>query len=321
MNIPRDRDVRIRPAFVSCATLAASSLLAASAEAQPAAVTIDPPDQAVVSSATTRDGPVSAYFDAWSARAKAVRAAQPAWSSPIVTTTALIEQRARFDTAIQRSGNGANTVNLDGGRGLDLIVSETQEIQIAADPYEVRTNKSGKGRLQGFADWPVLRFKQRLASSPEGQGDYILSAWVQAQAPTGVAALSNHAYTLLPTIGFGKGFGRVVVQGTFGMVLPTAYENTVGTQLATNVALQCHLSKFLWPQIEVNWTKYLDGTRGGKNQVLLTPGLVIGRVPIGGRLGFSVGVGYQTAVAPKYRPSPLLPAYDHAWIVTTRLSF
>ena len=306
---------------LSAAALAVSLLTAVSVRAQPAAVTIDPGNQVAASSTAAAGGSISAYFDNWPARVAAVRATQPNWSSPIVTTTALLEQRMRFDTEFQRSGNGANTVNVDGAKGLDLIVSGTQEIQLAADPYVVRTNKSGKGQLEGFADWPVFRFKQRLASSPQGQGDYIVSAWVQAQAPTGIAALSNHAYTLLPTVGFGKGFGRLVVQGTFGAVLPMAYESTTGTQLATNVALQYHLLTYLWPQFEVNWTKYLDGTRGGKNQVFLTPGLVVGRLPIGDRLGLTVGVGYQAAIAPTYRASPLLPAYDHAWIVTTRLSF
>ena len=311
----------MRPLRLSATALVISLLPAVSVRAQPAAVTIDLGNQVATSSTAAAGGSISAYFDNWSARVAAVRAAQPNWSSPIVTTTALLEQRMRFDTEFQRSGNGANTVNVDGAKGLDLIVSGTQEIQLAADPYVVRTNKSGKGQLEGFADWPVFRFKQRLASSPQGQGDYIVSAWVQAQAPTGIAALSNHAYTLLPTVGFGKGFGRLVVQGTFGAVLPMAYESTTGTQLATNAALQYHLLAYLWPQFEVNWTKYLDGTRGGKDQVFLTPGLVVGRLPIGDRLGFTVGVGYQAAVAPTYRASPLLPAYDHAWIVTTRLSF
>jgi hypothetical protein len=31
--------------------------------------------------------------------------------------------------------------------------------------------------------------------------------------------------------------------------------------------------------------------------------------------------GYQTAVTPKFQKSPLLPAYDHAWIVSTRFNF
>lgn len=265
--------------------------------------------------------PIAAWFDGWSARVASARGAQPGWSSPVVTTTALLEQRARFDTSFQRAGNGANTISVDGGKGLDLIVGDTEEVQIASDPYVIRTNRNGRGQLAGFNDWPFIRFKQRLASSPEAEDDYVVSAWLQLQAPTGIKALSTRAGTLLPTIGFGKGFGPFVVQATFGAAIPTAYETTVGTTLVGNAALQFHLLRYLWPQIEANWTKYLDGRRGGKDQVFLTPGLVVGRLQLGSGLGFTIGAGYQTAVAPKFKASPLLPSYDHAWVVTTRLSF
>jgi hypothetical protein len=36
---------------------------------------------------------------------------------------------------------------------------------------------------------------------------------------------------------------------------------------------------------------------------------------------FTVGVGYQQAISPNYQAKPLIPAYDHAWIVTTRVGF
>jgi hypothetical protein len=39
----------------------------------------------------------------------------------------MLEQRFRFDLSEQHAGNGANTTVLDGGRGLDLIVSPGNE--------------------------------------------------------------------------------------------------------------------------------------------------------------------------------------------------
>jgi len=57
----------------------------------------------------------------------------------VVTTTAMLEQRFRFDTAFQHAGNGADTIDLDGGQGVDLIVGDATEVQIAAAPYYVRT--------------------------------------------------------------------------------------------------------------------------------------------------------------------------------------
>src|SRR5205085_2242992 len=74
---------------------------------------------------------VSGFLSAWAARAQRVRATQPSWSSPLVTTSGLLEQRLRFDLAEQYAGNGANTMVIDAPRSLDLIVSDTNDIRIA----------------------------------------------------------------------------------------------------------------------------------------------------------------------------------------------
>ena len=122
-------------------------------------------------------------------------------------------------------------------------------------------------------------------------------------------------------MGFGKGYGPFDVQGTVGVIIPTAHEATLGTQVVTNLAFQYHFLKVFWPEMELNWNYYADGIRGGKNQVLLTFGVVLGRFVFQGRTGLTIGIGYQTAVAPTYRATPLIPAYDHAWIVTGRFTF
>src|ERR1700680_3127239 len=79
---------------------------------------------------------IADYLESWSDRAARARETQPGWSSPLITTTGLMEQRLRFDLAEQHAGNGTDTTALDGGRGLDLIVSETNEIQLALPPYD-----------------------------------------------------------------------------------------------------------------------------------------------------------------------------------------
>ena len=294
-------------------TAEASQLLPQSAAVAPAPGTPTP---------GADDGSIASYFAHWFDHVRAARASQPEWSSPVITTTALLEERFRFDTSFQHAGNGADTTVLDGGKGLDLIISGTQEVQIATAPYDIRSNNAaGKGQLTGFGDWPFFRFKQRIASSPESEGDYILSAWLQVQAAVGITALTNHAWTLLPTLGYGKGWGPFDIQGTVGATIPTAYEGKTGTQVVNNIAFQYHVLGIFWPQLEVNWTYYPDGQRGGKNQVFLTPGLVVGRLSLTDRLKFTVGVGYQSAVTPTYRASPLTPAYNYAWVLTSRLSF
>ena len=82
-----------------------------------------------------------ATIASWHALAAQVRANQPAWSSPLITTTGMLEQRFRFDLSEQHAGNGANTTAIDGGRGLDLIVSNSNEVQIAAPPYDIRSTR------------------------------------------------------------------------------------------------------------------------------------------------------------------------------------
>jgi opacity protein-like surface antigen len=263
----------------------------------------------------------SDFLNAWHSLAEQVRANQPAWSSPLITTTGMLEQRYRFDASEQHAGNGNATTVLDGGKGLDLIVSNSNEIQIAAPPYDIRDTPTGKSSFQGFGDWAFLRVKQQLASAPASGGDYFVTAWLQIQAPTGIGPLTNNAWTYIPTLAFGKGWGDFDIQATVAGVLPASNVSTLGDQIQTNVAFQYHLMKVLWPEFEVNWTYWANGQRGGLNQVFLTPGLVIGRFPLANGILFTTGFGYQIAVSPSYRPSPLTPAYGNAWVFTSRFNF
>jgi hypothetical protein len=257
---------------------------------------------------------VSEYFQ----MVTAAKSEQPEWPSPLISTNPLLEERLRFDTSYQSAGNGAHTILLDSSKGLDLIVSPTEEIQFGAVPYVIRTAPQTKNDVTGFNDWPVLRFKQRLASSPSDKDDYVVSAWIQLQDPVGVKRLTNNSWVLAPTLGAGKGWGDFDIQATTGASIPVTNESGIGAQILNNVVLQYHLSPVVWPEFEVNWTYFPDGPRGGENQVYLTPGVALGRFKLTDQLG---ATGYQAAVAPTYRASPLLPAYNSSWIVSTRLSF
>ncbi len=261
------------------------------------------------------------FIAAWQATAAQVRANQPAWSSPLVTTTGMLEQRFRFDIDDQQAGNGTNTAVLDGGKGVDLIVSNSNEIQIAPPPYDFRGSPTGNGALSGLGDWAFVRVKQQLASSPASGGNYFVTVWLQVQAPTGIPQLTSAAWSFLPTFAFGKGWGDFDIQATVGGVLPASNVATLGDQIQTNVAFQYHLMKVFWPELEVNWIYYVDGQRGGLNQIFLTPGLVLGRFQMAEGILFTTGLGYQIAVAPNYRPSPQTPAYSNAWVFTSRFNF
>jgi hypothetical protein len=239
----------------------------------------------------------------------------------VVTTTSILEERFRFETDFEHSGNGTDTDVVDGGKGLDLIVGDTEEIQIALPPYYVRMSKDAKDAFEGWNDWNFLRFKQRLLSSPSDQGNYILSAWLQVGAPIGIEKLTTHAWTLSPTLGFGKGWGDFDIQATVGGVLPTAYEGKIGDQLVTNLAFQYHILRYFWPQIEMNWTHYAGGSHDHLSQVFITPGMNIAHIPVTRSTNFTIGIGYQVAVAPTYRAKPLLPAYNNNWVISARINF
>jgi hypothetical protein len=272
-----------------------------------------------VAQETPQDG-ISGFLASWDATAEAARAQQPSWSSPIATTTGLLEQRIRFDVEDEHSGNGSDTTILDGGKGLDLIVSDSNEIQIAFAPYEFRSMPGSKEQ-SGFGDWAFLRLEQRLASSPEDKDDYVISTWLQIQAPIGIAAYTSGSWTFQPTLAFGKGWGAFDVQGTVAGVLPTSNVTKLGDQLQTNIAMQYHLGQVFWPEFEVNWTYYPDGQRAGLNQVFFTPGLAIGRFHLSDATTFTTGIGYQIAVAPQYRPKPLTPSYGNAVLLSARVNF
>lgn len=211
---------------------------------QPAFPALSPP-QGGVALTDIDSNAVSNFIAAWQARAAQVRANQPAWNSPLITTTGMLEQRFRFDASEQHAGNGADTTVVDGGKGLDLIVSNSNEIQVAAPPYDIRDTPTGKGSFSGFGDWAFVRLKQQLAASPASGGDYFVTVWLQVQAPTGIAPLTNSAWTYLPTLAVGKGWGDFDIQGTVGGVLHVSNVGTLGDQIQTNIAFQYHHESIL----------------------------------------------------------------------------
>ena len=71
---------------------------------------------------------VADFLADWQALVARVRANQPSWATPLITTTGSLLHRYRFDLAEQHVGNGNQTTVLDGGKGLDLIVSDRTEI-------------------------------------------------------------------------------------------------------------------------------------------------------------------------------------------------
>jgi hypothetical protein len=289
----------LRPIIAACALL---GLLAPNLRADPAS-----------GSASI---PVSTDSGGWFSVVDQTQAAQPHWMTPIATVTPRLEEEFRYDQTWQKLPTGARLDNFDSGKGLELIPARDIEVILGMPPYEERSRPAESG----FADWPFLLIKYRILSANEQNGNYIVSAFLQGTAPTGATVFTNRQYVVTPTLAAGKGWGDFDVQATVGATLPTQHVEVTGRTLVSNVAFQYHVDRLFWPEVELNDTAWLDGPRSGKSQTFLTPGLVIGRIPLEGRFRLAVGVGYQTAISGT-TVKPAVPTYNHAWILSVRTPF
>ena len=134
--------------------------------------------------------PITDYFLHWFDRSNAAKASQPHWMTPITTVTPRLEQEYRYDQTQQFLQNGAEINNYFAGKGLELIPTETNEILINVAPFEQRFSEGSKVKpATGFADWNFVTIKQRILSANEENGNYILTVFLGAQAPTGIPPL------------------------------------------------------------------------------------------------------------------------------------
>jgi len=231
------------------------------------------------------------YFANWFARVDKTKDEQPHWVTPLATTTPRLEEEYRYDQLWQRNAKGTTTNNYDGGKGLELIPFEKVEVIFNVPPYLVHNDSKVR---DGFGDVAFL-VKYRLLSANEEHGSYILTAFLGWSVPTGDHKNGAAHAVITPTIAYGKGFGNFDLQGTVGVGLPTADTNLLGRNYAWNNTFQYRVLRKLWPEVELNSTFFQDGKSDGQRQNFVTPGLVMGRFRLWGRVGFTAGGGYQIA--------------------------
>ena len=231
------------------------------------------------------------YFANWFARVDKTKDEQPHWVTPLATTTPRLEEEYRYDQLWQTNPKGITTENYDGGKGLELIPFEKVEVIFNVPPYLVHNDPAVR---DGFGDVAFL-VKYRLLSANEEHGNYILTAFLGWSLPTGDHKNGALHAVITPTIAYGKGLGNFDLQGTFGIGLPVADSNIVGRTYVWNNAFQYRVFRKLWPEIELNSTFFQDGKNDGQKQNFVTPGLVMGRFRFFGRVGFTIGGGYQIA--------------------------
>lgn len=259
------------------------------------------------------------FVDDWQARATRIQSEQPRWVTPLVTVTPRLEQEYRYDQLWQANQNGQATDNFGGSKGLELIPFQNTEVILGVPAWIAHNGsiqeptKKKKVTTDGWGDQTFL-VKYRLLSANEETGNYIVTAFMGFSAPTGDDGNSAGHGLFTPTIAAGKGFGDFSVQSTLGITFPSGGEDRLGWPMVWNTAFQYHIFKYFWPEVETNYTWFAKGERTGQNQLFLTPGLVMGRFPIRGRLGLTLGAGYQVAVT-KGR------AYNNAVILSLRVPF
>lgn len=250
------------------------------------------------------------YFSDWFARVDKSKNEQPHWITPLATTTPRLEEEYRYDQQWQPNTKGVTTDNYDGGKGLELIPFEKVEVILNVPPYLDHNNPKVRN---GWGDVAFL-VKYRLLSENEEHGNYILTAFLGWSLPTG--QFSNGALhpVITPTIAYGKGFGNFDLQGTVGVGLPTADTSSLGRTIVWNNAFQYRVFGKFWPEVELNSTFFQDGKNDGRKQNFVTPGLVLGRFHLAGRVGFVVGGGYQIATTQFHTT-------NHNAILTIRFPF
>jgi len=268
--------------------------------------------------------PVVQYFADWFPRVTRIQSEQPRWITPLVTVTPRLEEEYRYDQLWQAQPHGKALDNFGGSKGLELIPFQNTEVilgvpgWIAHNGALPKAPKKGaksasKPDVDGWADETFL-IKYRLLSANEENGNYILTLFMGFSAPTGSDGNSSGHAIFTPTVAFGKGWGDFDFQSTVGIAVPNGGMQRLGAPVAYNTTFQYHLFRYFWPEFEVNYTWWPNGEKTGVNQVFLTPGLLIGRIPIHDRVGLTFGAGYQVAVTHQ-------PIYNNAVIATGRIPF
>lgn len=231
------------------------------------------------------------YLAEWLARVDKTKDDQPHWVTPLATTTPRLEQEYRYDQLWQTNGKGVTTDNYDGGKGVELIPFEKVELIFNVPPYLVHNNPAVH---DGWGDVALL-VKYRLLSANEEHGNYILTAFLGWSLPTGQYKNGALHAIITPTIAYGKGFRKCDLQGTFGIGFPTGDTNLIGRNYVWNNTFQYLVFRRFWPEVELNSTFFQDGKNDGQKQNFVTPGLVMGRFRLWGRVGLTIGAGYQIA--------------------------
>jgi hypothetical protein len=263
-------------------------------------------------SSEAQDQP-STFFTSWEDRVRDTLARQPAWPIPVITASSGLLQVARTDFVRQIAPAGTDIWNYDNTKGVSVVPWYRLEFDALPPPYIQHNSKA----QDGFGDFAML-MKYRLASGNETNGNYSVSFAVTGTLATGSYKNGSLAPTITPTLCGGKGFRRVDVQSTIGAVLPVGDTAKLGRVVMWNTAVQYHVGKIFWPELENNATFYHGGSNDGRVQNFLTPAMMVSKFKLRpderNRLALLFGGGMQIATSQFH-------TYNHGLVLTTRMLF
>ncbi|WP_158943921.1 hypothetical protein [Granulicella sp. S190] len=270
---------------------------------------------------SAQPAPPTTFIGRWQARATKTQNEQPHWITPLVTVTPRLEQEFRTDFVHQYNPSGFAVWNYGNSKGLELIPEKHTELIFNLPPFFNRTN----GESDGFGDFSFLA-KERLYSRNEENGNAIVTVFLAATIPTGKNDNGSCCAVITPTLAVGKGFGQLALTSTAGGSLPVTNSQGLGHSIVWNNVAQYKLAKtgvarLFWPEVESNTTFFKGGANDGKTTTFITPGAIIGRIPLShdttgkpGRLGLTFGAGEQIAVTSFHTA-------NHALVLTARIPF
>lgn len=144
--------------------------------------------------------------------------------------------------------------------------------------------------------------KYRFWSANEEQGNYAVSGFLQYIAATGSQGFTTGTDILQTGLLLGKGWGPFDVQMNVAAEFPLSGNQAAhnfGKPLLANMLAQYKLWDYVWPEVELNFTWWMDGPRQGNTVTSArAPGRRtlfcrhVRRVPTGHRLRNLADVGF-----------------------------
>ncbi len=240
---------------------------------------------------------------------------QPHWASMLGVPSTGLTQGFRYHYTTQYLGNGTKVRNYGSNKGLELILSDNFQAQIGVPAYIDK--EAQKSSSTGWGDEAVLG-KYRLLSENEKSGNYVVSGSLGLSLPTGSPGFTSRSTIFTPILAAGKGWGTrqqgIDVQSLISFSIPDHNLSTLGMPVSWNTGLQAHVLRHFWPEIEANYTHWNKGPYDGKNQLLVTYGVVFD-YRIMDREKITLGIGYQEPKGTRFS------TFGREWISMMKLSF